>query len=137
MMLLLPARHIPQTPIVLVVAACLLLLNANCGSSDDADPTAASSQIMQRMKLVEKAAQPSIQSHELRLRALVLRDKDNGTALISFRDSNIFLVKLRRADLRSTAYRFDINGTKFFVKDFSAAAIRIQSPDTKQELLIR
>ena len=75
-----------------------LLTNAVFGWSDDPDPTTPSPQIAERLALdndVDPKLQPTydvgiknLGLHHLRPKAIVLRDNDNGTALVSLGDAH-------------------------------------------------
>jgi hypothetical protein len=125
------------------IALSCLLANATVAWSDTHDPTTPSSQIADRLAsdndvshLKPTKDAVTTDDRHFRLKAIVLRDSDNGTALISAGDSEVYVVKLRRANLQSSTNRVSIRGTNFSVKDFSESCVIMQSLDTDRQLVI-
>jgi len=120
--------------------------------ADGVDPTTPSSQItdLLRMhggaltgpdKLKEhdenrKGNEPSIDRPVLRLKAIVLRDQDHGTAIISNNEIEIYVITLRRTDLQDTSRALSIGGISLMVKDFSESSVTMQSLDKTQQFII-
>ncbi|MFC1758712.1 hypothetical protein ACFL2H_08080 [Planctomycetota bacterium] len=122
-----------------VFASCFLFANAMADWSSAADPTTPSPQIAKRLELNAKPTSPDVELvdvNQFRLKAMVLRDSNNGTALISVENSHAFVLRLRRSELRSARTRFTIRGLHFVVKDFSRSAILLHRVDTNEQFIV-
>jgi hypothetical protein len=126
--------------------AAILYVNLSSAVADDADPTTPSAQITERMMVHENrlpspsvatvSSAPSLPRPSLRLKAIVLRDPDHGTAIVSCNATETCVVMLQRNKLQSTTNAFHVGGMTLTVKDFSESSVIMQSLDQKQQFLI-
>ena len=108
------------------------------------DPTVPSSQISERLKLQRKSnsnakdddEKEKLTPHQLRLKAIVLRDKDNGTALLSDGGSRKFVVKLRRPSRSNLTNHVNIFGFDLVIKEFDKSEIVFQDLKTNEQFVI-
>jgi len=128
----------------------LLVTNAIPSLADGVDPTAPSSQITDLLMMHGGAIsgadkeenkneiedEPSVKRPILRLKAIVLRDQDNGTAIISNNDSENYVITLQRTHLLENSRALSIGGISLMVKEFAEASVTLQSLDNTQQFIV-
>lgn len=128
----------------------LLVTNAIPSLADGDDPTAPSSQITDLLMMHGGAMsnadkeenkneiedEPSVKRPILRLKAIVLRDQDNGTAIISNNDSENYVITLQRTHLLENSRALSIGGISLMVKEFAEASVTLQSLDNTQQFIV-
>ena len=127
--------------------ATILLLMVGFPSrvlADENDPTAPSPQIAEL--LAADATVPAASDHQqsgpqrvmpsVKLKAMVLRDSNHGSALISVAGSEPCLVPLSRNPLGVTGFSLAIGGERFLVVDFSRSHVLLRSADTGVDLVV-
>lgn len=128
-----------------LVAVALLLADAGFTRADQFDPTKPSLQITERLatdkddvgRQPERADESrTLLPGQLRLKAIVLRDSDNGTALVSEGDSVVHVIALRRETLPSTSARLSIGRMHLVLTDFSDLFIVMEAVDTHHKYII-
>jgi len=136
--------HSQAHAIRFLVALSFLLDGATFVVADHPDPTVPSPQIVKRLELDSESSkgQPTqsivakkLLLPRLRLKAIVLRDNDHGTALVSNGGSEVYLVKLRRTEINGTQ-RFIIGGLSLAVKDFSKSTLIMHNLQTDQHFIV-
>jgi len=128
----------------------LLVTNAVPSLADGVDPTSPSSQITDLLmkhggaltnpeKAYDKDKnedEPSAKRPVLRLKAIVLRDRDYGTAIISHNDTENYVITLQRTHLLDDTHALSIGGVSLLVKEFSESSVTMQSLDNTQQFII-
>lgn len=130
----------------------LLLANVVPSLADDVDPTTPSSQITDLLTMHGGALavphngenkdksksedEPSIMRPVLRLKAIVMRDLDNGTAIISNNDIENYVISLQRSHLQDAAHAWSIGGISLIVKEFSELSVTMQTLDNTQQFIV-
>ena len=112
--------------------------------ADGNDPTAPSQQIADLLSAPSSAPaqpagqQPAAQSKRpvVRLKAMVLRDRDNGSALITVGDGEPCVVPLSRNPLGVAGYHLAIAGERFLVVDFSKSHVLLRNVDSGMDLVV-
>lgn len=127
----------------LFFATFLLPSNTVYGWPNAHDPTFPSSKIAERLALTDDVELPASNTRakkpawdELHLTAIVLRTKDEGTALLSLGNPKNYVVQLRRKDRFNAAIRLTIRGIPLEVIDFSNSSIVLQNLDTKKRMVV-
>lgn len=129
--------------VLLPLFVYLLIGDSATGSAQQPDPTIPSPQIASRMDtddaeiaLVDPANRNIIDRSapfNLRLKAMVLRDSDNGTAIVELNDSQSYVVTLRRLQDSSIKSQIYLGGKKLDVIDFTDSMIVLRATgDTRQ-----
>ncbi len=140
-----PAIH--RAPIILITFL-MTLTTDQVGFADQTDPTQASDVITGLLtrfnqmpevppSIVVPDAEPPYAFPEIRLQAMVLRDPDHGSALISFGNESRIFVPLRRSTADTAAQRFTIDNVTLVLEDFSPHTILMRRLDTNEPIFIR
>ena len=133
-----------------VIFGCLMLLPTISGTAEgieQLDPTKPSSEIESLLaaehpitntqpKPARRETNP-VTSFQPRLRGMVLRDSDHGTALISISNSQTQWVPLRRVQPNSPGNKVTLAGANFVVINFTESAIVLQSTDGSRQYVIQ
>ncbi len=135
-------------------AFAFLATHAVPSLAESIDPTTPSSQITDLLMMHEgalnvqdkgedkdknekrKEDEPSIKRPVLRLKAIVMRDPDNGTAFISNNDVANYVITLQRTQLQSSAQALSIGGISLMVKEFSESSVTMQTLDSTQQFIV-
>ena len=121
-------------------AVAMLLFSGVNLMAEDRDPTEPSSQITERLSLAEKSDRPADELDglkQLRLKAIVLRDHDNGTALISLGNAESHVLRVRRSEIVSRPTELSLRGMRFRLQDFSNSSITLRRVDSDQVLIVQ
>jgi hypothetical protein len=124
----------------------------------DRDPTAPSSQMLERIGATKRSTAPPVaqpenrslevtpavaQPTDIRIKAIVLSDDDNGSAILTANGRTIS-IKLSRAKLRLSANEasrsqigFTLGNVTFIVEDFSENSIRLRLSSDNSVLIIQ
>lgn len=132
---------------ILSLATWLLLTHATCSWAETADPTTPSASIAERLRpekeiapklqpLVDAGSKPAPPIH-LRLKGIVLRDKDNGTAILSLGSKEYYSITLRRAGADSETVVLQLDDKRLALKDFSESCVILQCIDTDEQYIAR
>lgn len=136
-----------KTSIRMIVATMFALLgvfpqSTSYGWPPAHDPTTPSSQITERLlspkpnSSVQDKGEKKPNLRRLRIRAMVFRTRDHGTALVSIDDSKSHLIQLRRSSTHDEAHHLNIGGMQLRVVGFSESSITLQKLDTKEQFVI-
>jgi len=136
----------------IIGSLALLVINTAPSLADGVDPTTPSSQITDLLMMHggaltvpskkedkngnESGDEPSIKLPVLRLKAIALRDQDNGTAIISNNNIENYVITLQRSHLQDTSHALSIGGIPMMVKEFSESSVTMQSLDNTQQFII-
>ncbi|MCA9216162.1 MAG: hypothetical protein KDB27_24005 [Planctomycetales bacterium] len=123
------------------LATIVVLVLGSSAVGDASDPTIPSKAITERL---QTTATSSLAQHvenklltvPLQIKAIILKDRDHGTALLSDGDSKLIVVKLRRSSLGTWRARFAVHGSEYEIRDFSESAIVVYSLTTKRMFTI-
>ena len=121
----------------------VLILYGNVLYADD--PTTPSSKLLERIRPEPAVTTASVDSEsentrllqQLKMKAMVLRDADNGTALVSLGKAQTYTVRLRRMGRSTQATRLDIGSHRIAVQEFSSTSITFIHLDAKQQFTVR
>ena len=121
-------------------AVAMLLFGGVNLMAADRDPTEPSSQITERLSLAEKSDRPANASDDLkqlRLKAIVLRDHDSGTALIALGKAETHVIRVRRSEMGSRPTELSLRGIRFRLQDFSNSSLTLRRVDSGQVLIVQ
>lgn len=121
-------------------AVGMLVLSSVGVLAEGLDPTEPSSQITERLSIVDKSESPTDAFaflKQLRLKAIVLRDRDNGSALMAMGKAETYLLPVRRAEIGSAQAGLSIRGIRFLLEDFSRSSITLRRVDSDQVLIVQ
>jgi len=74
---------------------------------------------------------------DLRLKGLVIRDADHGTALLSINGGRSYVVSLHRRSLETAPYRITVGDVEFTVVDFDHSSVTLQDSQTGRRYFVR
>lgn len=106
------------------------------GRADEADPTAPSPQISAlldgahsvptALEVTKQLATSNVELPKLRIKAMVLRDKEHGSALIAVGEDEIRMLPLGPTSPTTPAYQLKLGEAFFQIEHFTSTSIHLR-----------
>ncbi len=134
---------------MLVLAGLFYGPDALADEDNAADPTQLSPQITELLNQLQPPAVPAAEDSSkdadekekeepflVRLKGIVMRDAEHGSALLAIDKDQYIRVPLKRANARDEPYQLSLNGMNYEIESFSSSSLKLKNMNNGQVLII-